>query len=278
MNIHTLGTPKPGKYDPNLAERLNKEAEEEARAEEARKKPDIAAQDTENPEAQEQTAGLPEQDKHTFDLVDLPDSYSFRGVRLPNCVTRVDLEKVLLLDRKPRTADQWHEYSDRALSKGNFYMASLPTLCALAVELYTNRDGPHKPLIEFAKALLERPLREGVWTSTRVKSHQTFDKVMHSYQYAADCREVFAIVRGPEEWLSHPHRTAVCSVLLEQDPQTAYDAFKWLTNYDAIIQPHNATNGCIEPILITGTPTRLYIKSSPSDSLHPAFGVRLYRQ
>ncbi|MBI4451069.1 hypothetical protein HY642_03780 [Candidatus Woesearchaeota archaeon] len=31
MTLHTLGTPKPGKYDPNLAERLNKEAEEEAR-------------------------------------------------------------------------------------------------------------------------------------------------------------------------------------------------------------------------------------------------------
>ncbi|MBI4451070.1 hypothetical protein HY642_03785 [Candidatus Woesearchaeota archaeon] len=80
MTLNTLGTPKPGKYDPNLAERLNKEAEEEARLEKEQ-----AVRASENTPTNESSASVD---------VPMPPSTA-PATQAPLPYTRVEFEEVV---------------------------------------------------------------------------------------------------------------------------------------------------------------------------------------
>ncbi|MBI4451073.1 hypothetical protein HY642_03800 [Candidatus Woesearchaeota archaeon] len=157
MTLNTLGTPKPGNYDPTLVDRLNKAAEEAARMNATR----VAKKPAPDTEASQPTAS------HAFSIEDHPRYYRVTGARDKYNIYRIDVMKKVVESSK--TQDGWIEHASHRRHKRNFHAAPLPLYHALFDALYANANFDQSGLVhEVRHDIMKMLTGQMLWTFTRI--------------------------------------------------------------------------------------------------------------
>ncbi|MBI4451071.1 hypothetical protein HY642_03790 [Candidatus Woesearchaeota archaeon] len=227
MTLHTLGTPKPGKYDPNLAERLNKEADEEAREE--RKGSREAA-----------PRPAPVHDDLNFRVQDHKEFWRVNGVSFKKNIYTVDLLKQPLNGGRRMKPGQWMQLAGEADSDA-FTMASAPMHHALFTALnrnhnasqYSNFLNQYNTIVSI-RCFLACELYDGVYTHTCVGYSQAGppDSIFHDFGMPTQ-RRITTTMTGQPGAIKYTQDAAAIKALLgTNNLSEVNDIYSW------IIQAH----------------------------------------
>ena len=121
------------KYDPNLHEILNREAE----LEEKRNRRNASASE---PTSVDQSVQIPT----NTSVVNAGDFWRIEGVPYRSGIYTVDLLKELLDAGNARTQDEWVAYSKESMKNKGFYVPDFQLFHSVLSTLYTNRNNAGK--------------------------------------------------------------------------------------------------------------------------------------
>src|SRR3989344_6044236 len=224
------------KYDPNLAERLNREAELEKK-----RKP--------KQQVITQTAS-PEEILHLskdFSLDELTDFYRINGISYRNEIYTVYLSKTLL---ESRTQDQYANQRKKAVSD-EFTVADMPLYYAVKHSLYQNRDNKDykEKVLEVRDFIKQKMLEKYLMTLSRVRYNpQGKDIVIHDCDQASQY-EIPADFMGNDNFIlkiSNMKEPLNALLGVNHDVDKINDVYKWLTDMDTYIFRVNSTPSKID--------------------------------
>ena len=224
------------KYDPNLAERLNREAELEKKRKPKQK-------------VITQTAS-PEEILHLskdFSLEELTDFYRINGISYRNEIYTVDLSKTLL---ESRTQDQHANQRKKAVSD-EFTVADMPLYYAIKFSLYQNRDNKKysEKILEVRDFIKKQMFGNWLMTLSRVRYNpQGKDIVIHDCDQASQY-EIPADFMGNDNFIlkiSGMKEPLNALLGVNHDVKIINDVYKWLTDKDSYIFRVNSTPSKID--------------------------------
>src|SRR3989344_9657060 len=154
------------RYNPKLAEIVNREVELEGRAVARRK------------------SGEKVEEPKKVEIAQLGDFWRIDGVQYRNGIHAVDLAKTLLENGDARIQDDWAKHYESAIEGEGFYTPDYPLFYGLVKVLYSARDDKSKSSDVVSAHDFIRDNSRAKWlvTLTRVRYNPAGnDEVIHNY-------------------------------------------------------------------------------------------------
>ena len=209
------------KYNPKLAEIVNREVELEERAGAGKK------------------GGEKAEPPKKVEIAQLGDFWRIDGVQYRNGIHTVDLAKTLLENGEARTQDDWAKHYESAIDGEGFYTPDYPLFYGLVKALHSVRDDTSKSseVVSSHDFIRDNSRAKWMMTLTRVRYNPAGnDEVIHNYGTRNQYEEQVGFV-GVDEWIKNTANPFVCQKLLNTTDGVAQinEVFKWLNGTDAYL-------------------------------------------
>ena len=220
-------SPRKSKFNPDLANRLNKEAEERERREKLDemlgrgKKKDTNK--VESPPAENR-------------IETLKDYWRIHNVEYNGETASYELAKTLLLEGERRSQEQWADYSLNARERGEFYTPDFPLLHGLIRAVYLQREESTRTKeTQEIKEFFKDNMGKWLMTLTRVRNSskgQTVDEVIHNYKQGQKYGEriVKEEIVGKDREIVKADSRALNTLIGNGDVNEIKDIYKWVNN------------------------------------------------